>query len=314
MRLLYSVFILLLCSSSVMTQNEKIHSMQDWQYPYQTHYAQLSDSLQIAYVDEGQGAQTLLFIHGLGSYLKGWQKNIDSLKNHYRCIAIDLPGYGKSSKENDAYSMAFFAASVQAFIEHLELKNVVLIGHSMGGQVAVHTALKDLDVVQKLVLIAPAGFETFTEKERLWFKRIFTPALIKATPKAQIVKNFEINFYDMPADARFMVEDRLQMRQTIEYDQYCNMIPQCVQAMLKEPVFERLSDIDIPTLIVYGKDDALIPNRLLHAEMTVTEVAQNGHQQIENSQLVLLEQAGHFVQWEQAQKLNERLISFLKQE
>src|SRR6202008_3036195 len=95
------------------------------QYPYTVHIADLSNA-NIAYIDEGKGPKTLLFIHGLASYALCWKNNIDVLKDQYRCIAIDLPGNGLSDRKDRKYSMHFFADAVYEFIEQLGLKNVCL--------------------------------------------------------------------------------------------------------------------------------------------------------------------------------------------
>ncbi|WP_233752659.1 alpha/beta fold hydrolase [Flavilitoribacter nigricans] len=307
------IFLIILTGfTSLFAQPEKKPSMQDWQYPYDVHYAVLSDSIEVAYVDEGKGDRTLLFIHGLGSYLRAWDQNIAKLKKRYRCIALDLPGYGKSSKGAYAYDMSFFAHTVRQFIDALGLENVVLVGHSMGGQIALHTVLQDPEGIDRLVLLAPAGFETFTAEESAWMKNVYNAALIKATPAEQIVKNFEINFFEMPDNARFMIDDRMYMRETVEYDRYCEMVPRCVKGMLNEPVFDRLSGIDLPTLIIYGQEDRLIPNPFLHAGLNTETVARSGHDAMPNSTLLLLPEAGHFVQWEQAKAVNKALRKFLK--
>lgn len=286
--------------------------MQDWAYPYEVHKIALSDSLEIAYIDEEEGEEVLLFIHGLGSYLKAWQKNIDSLKMDYRCIALDLPGYGKSSKGNYPFDMTFFAETIRAFIEALNLKKVTLVGHSMGGQIAMHTVLKHNPHIEKLILIAPAGFELFTNKEKQWFQNVYTAAVIKATSEEQIRKNFKINFYNMPEDAQFMIEDRLFMRQTVEYDPYCAMIPKCVLGMLEEPIFDRLSEITLPTLVLFGENDLLIPNKLLHPNLNTLEVAKSASAHLSKGTLKMIPSAGHFVQWEQAELVNEAILKFLE--
>lgn len=312
MKLFLTMLSLMLGVSTLFAQPEKIKSMQDWEYPYEIHHAALPNDLRIAYIDEGEGPFTLLFIHGLGSYLRAWDQNIDQLRQDYRCIALDLPGYGKSSKGEYAYDMSFFAEVIRQFIDQLQLKNVILVGHSMGGQIAMHTVLNDPAAIEKLILLAPAGFETFSEKESNWLQSVYTAALIKATPEAQIVKNFEINFYKMPDNARFMIDDRLYMRETVEYDRYCEMIPKCVAGMLNEPVFDRLSTFNLPTLILYGEGDLLIPNRILHQDLNVKKVATSGHEVIPDSRLLLLPEAGHFIQWEQAEKVNEVIGQWLK--
>ena len=286
--------------------------MQSWKYPYEVHHAKVLDSIDMAYVDEGSGP-VVLFVHGLGSNLHAWKKTIDGLKANHRCLAIDLPGYGKSSGGDLPYTMSFFADAVIALVETLELEEVNLVGHSMGGQVSMHVALRNHPNIKRLSLMAPAGFEQFTAEEQQWFTSFVRPEFIKATPEAQIVRNFELNFHEMPDDARFMIDDRLEMRaDTQAYEAYCQMIPKCVQAMLQEPVFDLLKQISLPTLVIYGANDELIPNRILHPTLTTLQVAEAGAQELPNSELYLLDAAGHFVQWEQADKVNELLSLFFQ--
>lgn len=309
---LIGLVLVALVSCQVKPVATKSPSMDDFKYPYKTHKITLDNGLEVAYVDEGKGAQTLVFIHGLGSYLPAWQKNIDVLRKDYRCIALDLPNYGKSSKGDYAFTMRFFAETVWALVDELKLENVVLVGHSMGGQVATWMMLERPDGAEKLVLIAPAGFETFTAQEKAWFGAVYTPAVVRATTEEQIKKNFHLNFVEMPEDAQFMIKDRLYMRQNeAEYTTYCNMIPKCVQGMLNEPTADRLHEIAVPTLVLYGAQDALIPNKYLHPTLTVEAVAQSGADKIPNSSLHLVDNCGHFVQWECADAVNAHLKAFL---
>ncbi|MEO1411702.1 MAG: alpha/beta fold hydrolase [Bacteroidota bacterium] len=312
MRFFLPVLLSLAAVLPVTAQNENPTPMQAWQYPYEVHHLELADSLRLAYVDEGAGAYTLLFIHGLGSNLQAWQKNIDVLKANYRCIALDLPGYGKSSRGAYPFDMPFFARAVRHFIDHLALENVVLVGHSMGGQIAVHTVLNSPERLAKLLLLAPAGFETFSQEERDWFQNFYTSAVVKATPEDQIIKNFHLNFHQFPDDAQFMIDDRLLLRQSSEYDDYCQMIPRCVQGMLQYPIFDQLPELNLPTLILYGAEDALIPNTYLHPQLTTPQVARAGQERIAGSQLRLLPAAGHFVQWEQAAAVNAAIVEYLQ--
>lgn len=311
MKFIFASFSILMVFN-LFSQNENQHLMPEQQIYSEIKHVTLSDSLNIAYLEEGKGDQTLLFIHGLGSYHKAWLKNINVLKKDYRCIALDLPGYGDSSNGNHPYDMLFFAKTVREFIELLELQNVVLVGHSMGGQIAIHTVINNSDNIQKLILFAPAGFETFSEENRAWFEAIYTPTIVKSSSEEQIVKLFEINFHHMPDDARFMIEDRLELRKTEAYNDYCNMIPQCVMGMLKQPVFEQLPKINLPTLVIYGENDSLIPNKYLNPTLSTIQVAEAGQKRILNSQLIMMPNAGHFVQWEQAEKVNIAMKNFLK--
>lgn len=274
-------------------------------------FTELPDGKKVAYLDRGKGDYTLLFIHGLGSNLKSWDKNIATLSNHYRCIAIDLPGYGHSTGRDYAYNMSFFADAVRAVIKKLKLRKVVLVGHSMGGQIALTEVLRNSKHIKKLVLLAPAGIETFTDKEKMMLKNVYTPEILMNIPEAQIRKNFEINFVKFPADAEFMIDDRLALRQTPAYADYCRMIPKCVAGMLDEPVFERLGQVKLPTLVIYGENDLLIPNRILHPALTTKQVAELARERIASSKMELAPASGHFVQWEGDAFVNEAIIRFL---
>ncbi|AEE49826.1 alpha/beta hydrolase fold protein [Haliscomenobacter hydrossis DSM 1100] len=286
--------------------------MEDLNYPYAVKKVTLSNQVTIAYADEGAGKETLIFVHGLGSYLPAWKKVIDELRQDYRCIAIDLPGYGKSGKGDWTYDMAFFADCIDGLVKKLKIRKASLVGHSMGGQISMTLALRQPKWLQKMVLLAPAGFETFTEQDRTWFGQYVSAPILKATPTEQIERNFHVNFFGakMPDDARFMYEDRLFMRETREYDHYCGMIPKCVQGMLQQPVYERLGEITKPTLILYGNDDLLIPNRILHPTLKVATVAQSGQQRIPHSQLVMVPQCGHFVLWDGAKTVAASIRTF----
>lgn len=293
-------------------QNETMESVK---YPFEVHYASINDSLELAYFDEGAGPQTLIMIHGLGSYAPAWKPVIESLKGQYRCIALDLPGYGKSSTGDFAYSMPFFAETVAAFIQELNIENPIIVGHSMGGQIALSLALAQPDLMSKLVLIAPAGFEAFSEADQQWFATFVTPAAIAATDPARIKLNFAVNFNQMqfPDNAGFMYDDRMALKaDSIAYTAYCNMIPKCVQGMLEAPVFDRLSEVKPSTLVLYGEGDLLIPNKILHPQLTTQGVAEAAVAKIPKASLQLLPACGHFVQWECAEETSKAIINFIK--
>lgn len=304
----------LFLSSSLATQAQN-EIMKTVKYPYEVHYASLNDSLQLAYFDEGAGDQTLIMIHGLGSYAPAWKKVIESLKGQYRCIALDLPGYGKSSTGDFSYSMPFFAETIAAFIQELKIDNPIVVGHSMGGQVALTLALAQPDLMSKLVLVAPAGFETFSQADQQWFATFVTPAAILATDEARIKLNFAVNFHQMqfPEDAHFMYDDRMALKaDSAAYTAYCEMIPKCVQGMLEAPVFDRLSEVKPSTLILYGEGDLLIPNKILHPQLTTQGVAETALEKMRQASLKLLSACGHFVQWECAEDTSNAIHNFIK--
>jgi pimeloyl-ACP methyl ester carboxylesterase len=305
---------LLFLGASLAAQDLKDRSMDASNYPTDVQFLELEGGYNIAYAEEGNGDQCLLMIHGLGSYLPAWNLLVEELKSDYRCIRLDLPGYGLSKGGDYAYDMSFFAQVVSAFAKAKKLENIVLVGHSMGGQIALTTAIQNLMEVKQIVLFAPAGIETFTTQEKQWFQQFYTPMVVKMATDEQIEKNFGLNFYglQLPDNARFMYEDRLKLKGKPEaYDAYANMIPKCVMGMLNEEVFGQLSGLTQAVLVMYGANDALIPNQLLHKGMTTEEIAVKVAEQIPNVKVELLEECGHFVQWDQAKKSAELIKTFL---
>jgi pimeloyl-ACP methyl ester carboxylesterase len=306
-------WLLLLCLLAACTTQKQLPSVphfDELSYPFPTPKAELPDDIEIAYFDEGKGAQTLIFVHGLGSYAPAWKKNIEALSQHYRCIAVDLPGYGKSSKGKYEASMTFYAATIKDFMDVLNIDQAVLVGHSMGGQISMTFALAYPERVSKLVLVAPAGFETFTKGEKQWFREVLTPTAVKLTSVEQIRENIAWNFYDMPKEATFMIDDRIAMRNAKGFDAYCYIIPECVKGMVDQPVFEYLPDIQQPTLAIFGQQDNLIPNRFLNGGKT-KDIGEQGVSQMPNAQLIMVDEAGHFVQFEKADVVNQEILKFI---
>jgi pimeloyl-ACP methyl ester carboxylesterase len=279
-------------------------------YPFDIKKIQLNGNIELAYADEGAGKQVILFIHGLGSYIPAWKKNINVLRNHFRCIALDLPGYGKSGKKNHSGEMNFYSAILKDFITKLKLGKVTLAGHSMGGQIAINTTLLYPEIVDKLILIAPAGFEEFTESEIEFMKNSYTAEYIASTAPDIIDFNVRVNFHNMPQDAKFMINDRVAIRDADEFNNYCAVVANSLRGMLDNPVSDKLSQIKQQTLVLFGLNDRFIPNRIFHKSAT-EEVARKGAEEIPNSKLVLIPECGHFIQFEKPDEFNKAVINFL---
>ncbi len=302
---------LLIASGCSPYGNLSIMKFDELNYPYPVKKAVLSDDITLAYVDEGAGDQTIIFVHGLGSYLPAWEKNIEGLKQNYRCIAIDLPGYGKSSKAIHSGTMEFYADVIKLFMDKLGLKKAVIAGHSMGGQIAMVMALKYPDYVDKLVLVSPAGIETFTEGQKEWFSNVMTVAGVKNTSVQQIRANLTANFYNLPDDAEFMITDRIAMRDAEYFDNYCYAVVQSVKGMVNQPVYDFLPDIKQKTLILFGENDNLIPNPYLNPGFT-SDIGKIAEERIPGSKLIMVPSCGHFVQFEKPGVFNNAVMDFLK--
>ncbi len=269
----------------------------------------INDQIAIAYTDTGKG-DTLIFIHGLASYGSIWRKNIDVLSKNYRCIAIDLPGNGKSSKGDFPFSMFFYAESVVQFIQKLGLSEVYLCGHSMGGQIAQIIALRYPQLVKKLILAAPAGFEFFTTHDKLLFNQMMMLGNFVYADEYHLASTIRDGFSVIPDEAEGMINDLKEQLFSGKLSYYRAMVTGSINGMMNEQVYDFLPQIDCPVLVIFGEKDKLIPNKLIH-HATTEKVARLGTAQLKQGTLHLLPNCGHFVQWEKADTFNQLVNDFL---
>ena len=282
-------------------------------YPYKTYSISLPDNCEVTYIDEGHGEKTLVFIHGLANYAPVWKKNIDELRKYYRCIALDLPGNGLSDKNDHPFGMKFFSACVYNFIAALKLKDVCLVGHSMGGQIAMTTAINNPECMESLILCAPAGFEQFTQLEKTMYYGSIHLLDFFSTDEHSLRHVIENSFYRNSSQAESVVSELVQIMRTYKPNYYRRMVEACIKGMIEEPVHDKLQSITHPTLVLFGNNDALIPNKLIH-HTTTERIATQGAKKIPHAHLEMLPDCGHFLQWEKAGDVNRHMILFLENE
>ncbi len=283
----------------------------DLEYGYEVRTLDLGKDLFIAYRDEGaKEGEVLLFIHGLMSYIPAWDKVIPELSKIYRCIAIDLPGYGKSSGGEHPGTISFYVDALERFIRGLNCGRLNLVGHSMGGQISISTALRHPGLINSLTLLAPAGFETFSFLDNLLIKKYSSVKMILEANKEQIEQSWGGNFYRMTEDVKKMVADTFLMKTLPGFRDYAQVVYNSALGLIKDPVFNSLKNLKCPTLILFGKNDYMIPNKYIHKSLTTEEVARKGAAEIKNSRLVLLEQCGHFIQFEKPEEVIKEIVEF----
>lgn len=270
----------------------------------------------IAYTEAGKAKETLILLHGLGGTQKHWQKNLPQLSKRFRVLALDLPGYGASPLQEvpQENMLHYWSKALVALMDSLNIQKTHLMGHSMGAQLATLFALEHPERVQKLILAAPAGIETFSEQEAAGLKTYAATAFPQKQTEAQVRQAWALNFSQpVPAEAEPMIQERLQLNDSDYYPTYAKVLQGGVSGMLEAPVAHRLSELQLPVLLLFGADDKLIPNRFLHPSLTTEAVAQQAKQAISNSQLVLLPKAGHLLQFEQPEAFNREVLLFLNQ-
>lgn len=244
----------------------------------------------IHYYEGGSGAPVVL-VHGLGSRAEDWANLMPQLKQAgFHVYAIDLLGYGRSAQPADAtYSIPEEAQYVEDFITQRGLEKVNLIGWSMGGWVTMRVALDKPQSIGRLVLCDAAGtrFEpTFTVFD-------FEPTTIPA------VRHLYNLLMPRPTELPdFLARDMVRKFKRLNW-----VVDRSARSMFRgtDLLDGKLNALQMPTLIIWGKQDHLIP--------LATGVSM--HQQIPQSALEIYDGCGHLAPGQCAARIGPRLVDFL---
>jgi 4,5:9,10-diseco-3-hydroxy-5,9,17-trioxoandrosta-1(10),2-diene-4-oate hydrolase len=255
------------------------------------------------YVTAGSG-RPLLLLHGLGGHLGNWGDNIPALAQHYRVYALDIAGFGLSDKPKTAErNLDYLLCFLRGFLDVQEIAQAVVIGNSLGGFLALQMALTYPQRVSALVLVAAAGLGP----EIGWVLKLQgLPILgdLVTIPNRRLVRlAVRSLFYDQSKATTKIVEEH--------YQHLCR--PGARQAYLavirngigrrgqRSVLLDRLPQIHVPTLIVWGAEDRLLPVRQAHAAAA----------RLPHSRMQILPECGHCPQMEKPEEFNRLLLDFL---
>jgi pimeloyl-ACP methyl ester carboxylesterase len=271
--------------------------------------------LRVSYIELNPGGKrTVVFIHGLGSYLKFWRYQVDHFAAQgFRVVALDMVGFGKSDKPASfPYTMEAMADVVRELCQKLKVERPVLVGHSMGGHTALSFAIRYPDELSALVLTSPAGFERFSKKEQLWFEKVFTTSLVEDAGEYSIWGSVRYNnFARWRKDLEWLVEERVRLRNARDFESYAYANVKSVHGLAKNDfVRDNLHRVKVPTLIIFGKMDRLIPNQFMHGGFT-RWVMRHGKANIRDARMIGLARCGHSVQLDCVDEYNAEVLAFI---
>ncbi len=247
------------------------------------------------------GRKTILFLHGWPLCQKAYEYQFNQLpKAGFRCIAVDTRGFGNSSKPWSGYNYDRLADDVRSVVETLKLQDVTLVGHSMGGAIAVRYMARHKGYgVSKLALLAAAA-PSFTIR----------PDFPYGLPREEVTKLIQGTYSDRPKMLReFNDMFFFQDISTPLSDWFFQLgleaagwsTAECLVTLRDEELFADLGKIQVPTLILHG----------IHDKVCLYPLALAQKQGIINSRLVPFEYSGHGLFYEQRDKLNNELAQFI---
>ncbi|UCD85483.1 MAG: alpha/beta fold hydrolase [Deltaproteobacteria bacterium] len=276
--------------------------LDEWAEKYAAGKFVKLDGYSTHYLEKGEGEPVIL-IHGFiyDSYM--WNKNIDALADRFKVYALDLWGFGYSTREPMDYGYPLYADQLLKFMDALNIQKASLVGQSMGGGTSILFSVRHRDRVNKVILVAPAGMPNPLP---LMGKLANLPRV------GEFLIGLKSNFYrKMILSTTFFYDKGLITDSYIENVTRFHKIKGSNEVFLKilrkqffptlPDEVRRLGEMDVPILIILGRQDKAVP----------LARGQEMHKILKGSRLEIFERAGHCPHDEQPEKFNQLAVDFL---
>jgi pyruvate dehydrogenase E2 component (dihydrolipoamide acetyltransferase) len=244
----------------------------------------------IRYAKRGDGAETIVLVHGFGGDLDNWLFNIDALAGKAKVYALDLPGHGQSTKTLGEPSLAGLSNALIGFMDAVGIDSAHLIGHSMGGAVVLRTARGAAERVKSLTLVSPAGLGPE-------INGAYIDGFVSATSRRELKPVLEQLFDNPGLVSRQLVDDLLKYKRL---DGVSEALSSLARALFPggrqaDVLAGDLAGIRQPMQVIWGANDRIIPSA--HAAVPG------------NARIDVIDEAGHMVQMEKASRVNELILA-----
>src|SRR5688572_16562620 len=236
------------------------------------------------YVEEGQGP-VLLLLHGLFGALSNWEGVVNGFSGKYRVIIPMLPIYEMPIREAGLDGLRKF---VEDFVALKSLEDMILVGNSLGGHVALIYTLKNATKVRKLILTGSSG--------------LFEDSMGGSYPKRgnyqYIKERVSYTFYDQGVATKDLIDEVFEITNSIPK---CLRIVAIAKSAQRNNMADQIPNITIPTLLVWGLNDTITPPMVAH----------EFNRLIPNSELKFIDRCCHAPMMEHAEKFNQLVETFL---
>jgi len=295
------------------------------EYPFPVSFFPVrinGEELRLAYMDvapsDAGNGRAVLLLHGRNFPASYWAATIQALTAAgYRVVVPDQLGFGKSSKPVFDYHFDDMAGTTAALLEKLQIEKVDIVGHSMGGMLAVRFTRNYPQKVDRLVLEAPIGLEDY----RFYVSPIDTRHLIDqernlsaADYRQQLMTNYSIS---LPPVIEPFVEIRERVKQSGEYDRWLHSFVNSYQMIYREPVVHEIPLITQETVFIMGANDHNAPGRAFAPSEARVKMGQNVElakelaSRMRAANVAVVTGVGHLVHLEAEGQFNDLLLRFL---
>ncbi|WP_059103461.1 alpha/beta fold hydrolase [Shouchella shacheensis] len=248
----------------------------------------------------GKAAGVVVLIHGFIASSHSYHRLIPYLTKTHQVVVFDLPGFGRSSKHRGAaYSFSDYATLTEELLERLGASRVILVGHSMGGQVALCVAKRNKALVRSLILLASSGY--LRRVKPGYILATFAPysahLLQKWTKQQSVREMLEQVVYSKRCITKEMIDC---YRRPLEDPSFYEALLYLARQREGDLSQEDLQTIETPTLVIGAKQDRLIP----------VETSARLATDLPNATHTVFERCGHLIAEEYPKKTAKRILSF----
>lgn len=237
------------------------------------------------YIDEGEG-HILLLLHGLFGALSNWDSVIKRFSDRYRVIIPLLPIYEMPIREAGMEGLTDY---LEAFVARMQLKDVTIMGNSLGGHVGLIYTLRNQEKVVRLVLTGSSGL----------FENAMGGSYPKRGSYEYIKERVEYTFYDPKTATKEYIDEVFETTKSIPK---CMRIVAIAKSAQRHNMAEELPNIKVPTLLIWGLNDTITPPMVAH----------EFNRLIPNSELRFIDKCCHAPMMEHPETFNEILEEFLE--
>lgn len=255
------------------------------------------NNFNVSYDDIGEGEIPIIFLHGFPFDKSMWNAQLDFLKTTNRVIACDIRGFGSTHDDESDLSIDLFTDDLISFMDKLSIDKAIICGLSMGGYIALNAVKRFPDRLEALIL---CDTQCIADSPEAKDKRYAKMDEIASSGKSAFTEGFIKGiFHEESLTHKKGVVEKL--RSVVNSNSQHILINGLTAIAERTESCSVLSKVNIPTLIICGKDDALTP--VAQSEMM--------HEAIQRSVLRIIDQAGHVSNLEQPLAFNKHIADFL---
>jgi pimeloyl-ACP methyl ester carboxylesterase len=263
-------------------------------------------STEVCFAELGEpSGLDLVFVHGLSGSWQNWLENLPHFARRHRVLALDLPGFGSSPLPPWEISIERYGRFLHDFCSAVGVRDCAVVGNSMGGFIAAEAASREPDRFEKLVLVSAAGVSHARARREpgevaARMGAASAPLLLRLSDAAMRRPRVRWSAF------RQLVHFPLRLRPELLYEQFHNgagkpAFPHAMRALLGYDILDRLEEVEVPTLIVWGRNDRIVP---------AADASEYGRR-LRNSRTVIFDRTGHVPQLERPERFNRVLEEFL---